>query len=70
MTAINWSSIFKRYRGLWVALAQDEKTVLAAAKTAKDAFNKAKKKVIKDLFLPKCRKNLLITSAILYEVPL
>lgn len=44
MTAINWSSIYKKYKGLWVALDQDEKTVLAAAKTAKEAFNKAKKK--------------------------
>lgn len=43
MTAINWTSIYKRYKGLWVALAQDEKTVLATAKTAKEAFSKAKK---------------------------
>lgn len=43
MTAINWSSIYKRYKGLWVALAQDEKTVLATAKTAKEAFDSAKK---------------------------
>ena len=43
MKPINWSSIFKKYRGLWVALAQDEKTVLAAAKTAKEAFSMAQK---------------------------
>ncbi len=43
MTAINWSSIYKKYKGLWVALAQDEKTVLAVSKTAKEAFNNAKK---------------------------
>ncbi len=43
MKAINWNSIYKKYKGLWVALAQDEKTVLAAAKTAKAAFNKAQK---------------------------
>ena len=70
MTAINWSSIYKKYKGLWVALAQDEKTVLAAAKTVKDAFNKAKKRVIKNLFLPKCHTNSLITLALLYEVSL
>lgn len=43
MSAIDWSSIYKKYKGLWVALAQDEKTVLASAKTARAAFEKAKK---------------------------
>ena len=43
MAAIDWSKIYKKYRGLWVALAQDEKTVLASAKTAKQAWNKARK---------------------------
>ena len=27
---INWENIFKNYRGLWVALAEDEKTVVAS----------------------------------------
>ncbi len=59
MKPINWSSIFKKYRGLWVALAQDEKTVLAAAKTAKDAFNKAKKKGYQKPILTKMPQRLI-----------
>ncbi len=43
MNAIDWSGIFKKYKGLWVALAQDEITVLASGKTAKQAWNKARK---------------------------
>lgn len=41
MNAIDWSGIYKKYRGLWVALAKDEQTVLASGKTAKEAWDKA-----------------------------
>lgn len=34
----DWSQLFANYRGLWVALADDEVTVLAAATTAKGAL--------------------------------
>ena len=41
--AKDWTKIYKKYKGLWVALAKDEVTVLAAHKTAKKAFEDAKK---------------------------
>ena len=44
MKVINWSPIYKKYKGLWVALAQDEETVLASGKTAKEAWDKARHK--------------------------
>jgi len=34
----DWSPLFANYRGQWVALADDEVTVLAAAPTAKGAL--------------------------------
>jgi hypothetical protein len=34
----DWSLLFATYRGQWVALADDETTVLAAAPTAKGAL--------------------------------
>jgi hypothetical protein len=34
----DWSQLFAYYRGQWVALADDEVTVLAAAPTAKEAL--------------------------------
>ena len=34
----DWSELFAKYRGQWVALADDEITVLAAAPTAKGAL--------------------------------
>lgn len=47
MQAIDWSGIYKKYKGKWVALAQDEQTVLASGKTAKEAWSKARKKGVK-----------------------
>jgi hypothetical protein len=34
----DWSSLLAYYRGQWVALAEDEVTVIAAAPTAKAAL--------------------------------
>lgn len=42
--AIDWTKIFKKYKGLWVALQRDEKTVIASGKTAKEAWDKAQRK--------------------------
>ena len=42
--AKDWTKIYKKYKGQWVALAEDEKTVVAAAKNAKEAYEQARKK--------------------------
>jgi hypothetical protein len=41
---IDWTNIIKKYKSFWVALKDDEKTVVASGKTAKDAWVKAFKK--------------------------
>lgn len=41
--AIDWTNIYKKYKGLWVALKKDERTVLASGKSAKSAWDKARK---------------------------
>jgi hypothetical protein len=42
--AIDWTKIYKKYKGLWVALEEDEITVVASGKTAKEAWEKAQQK--------------------------
>lgn len=42
--AIDWTNIYRKYKGLWVALKSDEKTVVASGKTAKEVWDKARKK--------------------------
>jgi len=44
MKAIDWSKIYKKYKGLWVALKSDEITVITAGKDAKKVWQEAKKK--------------------------
>ena len=41
--AKDWTEIQKKFKGLWVALADDEETVLASGKTLKEALSSAKK---------------------------
>ena len=42
--SINWMKIMKKYAGLWVAMKQDEETVITSAKNARKAFQDAKEK--------------------------
>jgi hypothetical protein len=35
--AIDWTHLFEKYRGKWVALAEDEVTVIGCGSTAKEA---------------------------------
>ena len=42
--AIDWTNIYKKYKGLWVALKNDEKTVVASGKTVKDVMVKSQRK--------------------------
>ena len=37
----DWTHLFEKHRGKWVALAEDETTVLAAGDTAKQAYEAA-----------------------------
>lgn len=43
MSAINWTKIYKKYKGLWVALLKDEITVVGYGKTLKEARARALK---------------------------
>lgn len=40
--AKDWSKLYKKYKGQWVALADDEETVMGNGKTAKEARDKAR----------------------------
>ena len=44
MKPINWTHLMENYKGLWVALEQEEKTVVSSGKNAKKVFEEAKKK--------------------------
>ena len=49
--AKDWTKLLKKYKGMWVALAEDETTVLGAGQTVQAALTAAKKKSEKMPFL-------------------
>ena len=49
--AIDWTQIYEKYKGLWVALKEDQKTVIASGKTVKDVMEKSKRKGFKEPIL-------------------
>ena len=57
--AIDWTKIFEKYKGLWVALEDNEKTVVASGKTAKEAWEHAHKKGYKEPILTKMPSRLM-----------
>jgi len=54
----DWSKLYKKYKGMWVALASDEMTVLGVGKTVKEALLKATKKSDETPILTKMPENL------------
>ena len=54
----NLTTIFTKYKGLWVALAKDEMTVLSSAKTLKETLAKALKKGFKEPIVMRVPQNL------------
>ena len=56
---IDWSKIYSKYKGLWVALKDDYKTVIASGHTAEAALARAENKGVAHPFLTKVPKKLL-----------
>lgn len=51
MKTIDWTNNFPQYKGLWVGLEEDQKTVVASGKTVKEVIEKSKKKGFKEPIL-------------------
>ena len=56
--AIDWTKIYQKYKGLWVALESDEVTVISSGKTAKEAWESAQKKGYKKPILTRMPEEL------------
>ena len=54
----DWTKIQKKYKGLWVALLDDEQTVVGSGKTAKQAWGEAQGKGHKRPILTRMPKEL------------
>ncbi len=56
--AKDWTKIWEKYKGFWVALDEDEETVLGYGKTVKEAIEQARKKTDKTPFLTRMPEKL------------
>ncbi|MBI4160303.1 MAG: hypothetical protein HY506_00150 [Candidatus Yanofskybacteria bacterium] len=57
--AIDWTKIYEKYKGLWVALLDDEITVVGSGKTAKEAWEQAQKRGYKKPILTRMPEKLI-----------
>lgn len=48
MKTIDWTKIYQKYKGFWVALRDDEQTVISSGKTLEETAKKAEKKGFKN----------------------
>lgn len=48
MSVIDWTHLYKQYKGLWVALKDDEVTVISSGKSLEETSKKAKVKGFND----------------------
>ena len=48
MQAIDWTNLCKKYKGKWVALKDDEITVISSGETLDETAEKAEKKGFKN----------------------
>ena len=53
MKAIDMTKIYRKYKGKWVALTPDRKTVITSGPTAKHVYDEAHKKGFKEAILMK-----------------
>ena len=56
--AKDWTKIYKQYKGLWVALDEDEETVVGFGKTVKEALKKARQNDFASPILTRMPENL------------
>ncbi len=68
VNSMDWTKIFQNYKGQWVALADDELTVLGAGKTAKEALTGAQKKGFPEPILTRMPDDLVVFVGGGYEV--
>jgi hypothetical protein len=56
--AKDWTKLYKKYKGQWVALADDEETVVGHGPTVKAAIKSAKGKSTEEILLTLVPDNL------------
>lgn len=65
---MDFTLIFQKYKGLWVALSSDEKKIVGKGKTLESAVREAKRKGVKVPLLFKVPTKILSYVSLVHEV--
>ena len=69
--AIDWTKIYEKYKGLWVALLDDERTVVGSGKTLRQAIQEAEKRGHKDPIVMRVPADIIpYVGSFRHEVPI
>ncbi len=64
----DWSKLYKKYKGMWVALADDNQTVLGHGATVKEALKMAQNKTKKVPFFTRVPQTMDAYVGLTYEI--
>lgn len=66
--AIDWTNLYEKYKGQWVALKDDRITVISSGRTVKETLKQARDKGLKNPILFHVPEEIVAYVGIVYEV--
>ena len=70
MKIIDWTQLYEKYKGLWVALSDaDNETVVGSGATAKQALDEAERSGFTNAALTYVPTEMMTFAGTIYEVP-
>jgi uncharacterized protein DUF5678 len=70
MKTIDWTKLYEKYKGLWVALSEDDnETVVGSGATAKEALDQAHRKGFTTAAITYVPTEMITFAGTVYEVP-
>ena len=69
MKLINWTKIYEKYKGLWVALSEDDETVVGSGVSPKEALDQAHRNGFSNAAITFVPEEMITFAGTVYEVP-
>lgn len=70
MKTIDWTKLYEKYKGRWVALSEDNETVVGSGPTAKEALDQTHRNGFTDAAITYVPTEMITFAGTVYEVPI
>jgi hypothetical protein len=70
LKTIDWTKLYEKYKGRWVALSEDNETVVGSGPTAKEALDQAHRNGFTDAAITYVPTEMITFAGTVYEVPI